>query len=111
MHEDMEDQVPYLVMDLVDVVMRGNQIWLKHLFVDFFHAQGNQTSLLQNSNKGYNILLPPTLFYNLLTMANGLAWKNTRISWNIGVDHLPRIDFQCQSYELVRVIFFLSHYL
>ncbi len=26
MHEDMEDQVSYLAMDLVDVVMCGNQV-------------------------------------------------------------------------------------
>ncbi len=26
MHEDMEDQVPYLAMDLVDVVTCGNQV-------------------------------------------------------------------------------------
>jgi hypothetical protein len=45
-HEDMEDQVPYLAMDLVDVVMCGNQVLSKHLFVDFLHAQGNQMKLV-----------------------------------------------------------------
>jgi hypothetical protein len=70
MHEDMEDRVPYLAMDLVDVVTCDWNIYL----LTSFMPKAIKPSLLQNSIKGYNILLPPTLLYNLCQLCTKVTF-------------------------------------